>query len=416
MQVKFGAYLVIPLKYEAEKEYAEKLSATYPRYELTTMDISENVKNMFNSEGDQSIGSVFKISGSDIKNRFCDKSARLFVSKDEKRYEFDVIDSYVYAFNTRIAFLCLGISFSDMKALATICNPGFAQNSAEYEYIQGDSKFAFSLESVLLDFCGEYGFEGFFGPQTSLLIEAYTYVVALTDTMFDSLETIRKITFNLHQMQGIDVPVEDDSEGDIRYVYAVKNAALNAYRWGCCVTSQTIAYAVADPSKSTELCEEMKTQAADGLPIVLLALYEKYTCLRFTELIAQPRTRKLKTILKLKKLMLRFQAFGTVTPANLSRWNNVRQIYAYLTEVSDVSSAVTDISSKLDILVEEQQELENQRSSRIINLVTIFGIVGIMSSVQEIVQILSAGSNLMWSVTLFTTAVMALCFGLAMKK
>ena len=114
--------------------------------------------------------------------------------------------------------------------------------------------------------------------------------------------------------------------------------------------------------------------------------------------------------------MLKFQAFGTVTPANLSRWNNVKQIYTYLLEVGEIAAAVQDISIKINILAEQQQEIESQRSARIVNLITIFGIVGIMSSVQSIVQILSAGSDLMWSVTLLTMAVMALCVGLAMKK
>ena len=83
--------------------------------------------------------------------------------------------------------------------------------------------------------------------------------------------------------------------------------------------------------------------------MVLLALYEKYTCLRFTERIAQMDKGQIRHLKALKKLMLQFQAFGTVTPANLSRWHNVKQIYAYLLEVNDIPAAIQDISSKLNL-------------------------------------------------------------------
>jgi len=51
--------------------------------------------------------------------------------------------------------------------------------------------------------------------------------------------------------------------------------------------------------------------------VVLLSLYEKYACLRFTDLIAQ---RKKEQAREFKGLMRNLRAFGTVTPANLSCW------------------------------------------------------------------------------------------------
>lgn len=417
MRVKFGAYLILPLKYEDKEFPAEMPEPQCEKYPLKTMDINENVKNMFNGDGEQAIGKVYRVSRETLISHLCGTEGygQCQVCSEGMRYPFDILDSYLYIFHTRIAFLCLGLSFSQMDALYAICNPGYAENESQFRWVDTDgTAHLFSLGLWLEDQCADWGLQKFYGGSASILLEAYTYVLALTDTAFSTLEELRRITFNLHKMQNLDVMMEDDSEADIRYVYAAKNPALNAYRWGCCVTSQTIAYAVAD--RALDFQPEMDTQAADGMPIVLLALYEKYTCLRFTELIAESQTQKLKPVLELKKLMLKFQAFGTVTPANLSRWNNVKQIYAYLLEVGEIAAAVQDISIKINILAEQQQEIESQRSARIVNLITIFGIVGIMSSVQSIVQILAAGSDLMWSVTLLTMAVMALCVGLAMKK
>ena len=419
MNYKYGAYLIIPFKYSGEFASVCAGLDALQMYKLETMDINESVKNMFNGAQERSIGEVYKIGKKTLVSHLCEEGDYSCCQVEEQTdtYSFDLLDSYLYVFNTKIAFLCLGLSFRQMDALRMICNPGYVVNPAKFYLFTDDGeKREFSMDQWLLGMCGNWQFERFYDSKASVLLEAYTYILALGDTLYPSLEDLRRVTFNLHQMQSPNVLVEDDSEGDIRYAYAVKNTALNGYRWGCCVTSQTTAYAFADISEHPDLEQEMQIQAQDGLPITLLALYEKYTCLRFTQLIADLKPRKLKDIIELKRMMLNFQAFGTVSPANLSRWNNVKQIYAYLLEVSETDAAVQDISTKIDILVAQQQELETVRSTRIMNLITVFGIVGIMASVQEIVQILSDASGLMWNVTLLTVAVLALCFGIAMRK
>jgi hypothetical protein len=223
---------------------------------------------------------------------------------------------------------------------------------------------------------------------------------------------MRRKTFNLHQMVDVDAENVDESEADIRYVYAVKNQQAGNYRWGICVSSQTINYIVADPDM--DFAAEMDTQAKDGMPLVALALYEKYTCLRFTELIAGVGKQNAK-LRKLKDMMLKFRAFGTVNPTNVSRWDNVRQIFAYLQEVCGIKNAVEDISDKLNILTEQQREIEQNRSNAIINLITVFGIVSILEAVLSIIEILSDGNSFLRISTILTSGVLAVALGLTLK-
>ena len=419
MNFKFGAYLIIPLKYSQQIDMPVVSGDGVERYPITTMDINENIKQMFNGEKGNSVGVVYKISAGRMLAALDNAKdyKHCLVSEDEESFCFNILDSYLYIFNTKVAFLCIGISFDDMKALKKICNPGYAVNPAVFSVCGENGRTTdFVVDEWLKKLCRSWQLERFYDNCSSMLLEAYTYILGLSDTFFLSLESMRELTFNLHQMHNPEVAFEDDSEDDVRYAYAVKNSIRGGYRWGCCVTSQTTAYAVADATGDIDIEAEMVVQAADGLPITLLALYEKYTCLRFTEMISDLQKQKLKSIIQLKRALLNFQALGTVSSANLSRWNNVRQIYSFLLEVFDVESAVADISAKIEILVAQQQELENRRSSRVINLITIFGVVGILASVQEIVQILADGSNLMWNVTVLTFAILTLCFGLAMRK
>lgn len=61
-------------------------------------------------------------------------------------------------------------------------------------------------------------------------------------------------------MMPLDIESEDEAEEDIRYVYAARNQEKDAYRWGCCVTSQTISYIVAAEAMDFEA--ERRAQAS----------------------------------------------------------------------------------------------------------------------------------------------------------
>ena len=60
------------------------------------------------------------------------------------------------------------------------------------------------------------------------------------------MEEMKKLTFNLHQMIPAETVTEEYSEEDVRFVYAVKNEEKGAYRWGCCITTQTCSYVTAN--------------------------------------------------------------------------------------------------------------------------------------------------------------------------
>lgn len=416
---KYGCFLIVPLKYDPDSVQLSRLEAIGEKVTLTTMDLNENIKAMLNHTDEAAVGSCYAVSCPALVSGLCGAQApaatqAFRVKAEGTTYAFELTTSYLYIFHTQVAFLCLSLSFAHMKALKAICNPGSAHNDAVFGWVD---KFGgerpFSMETWLGDFCAQLGLRKFFDGESSFLLDAYAYVFALVPERFDTLDEMRQITFNLHKMMPPDTPIEDESEADIRYVYAVREQTLGTYRWGCCVASQTISYVVADPAMDFEA--ERLQQANDGLPVVLLALYEKYTCLRFTERIAQMDKGQIRHLKALKKLMLQFQAFGTVTPANLSRWHNVKQIYAYLLEVNDIPAAIQDISSKLNILTEHQQEIERARSETVINIITIFGIVSILASVLSIVQILSGGDALIWISTILTTVALVLVTAVAVR-
>ena len=139
---------------------------------------------------------------------------------------------------------------------------------------------------------------------------------------------------------------------------------------------------------------EMAQQAENGLPVVMLALYQKYTCIRFKELISISDQKKTRRIKALKRKLLEFQAYGTVTPANISRWNNVRRTYRYLLDSNAVGEAVSDISVTLNLLAEQQKEIETAKTDAIMGLITLFSIVSIPTSIIGLVDVLMGGNSM----------------------
>ena len=416
-EAAYGCFLIVPLKYDPDSLDRIRLGQIGSCVPMTTMDLNENIKAMFAPSDEATVGRGYTIPSralaAPLGSQAGKKAGQAFQVADESEtFAFELSDSWLYVFHTRVAFLCLSLSFTRIETLKVICNPGWAHNPAVFFWLDpmGERR-RFSIDQWLSDFLAPLGLRKFFDGDSSYLLDAYAYIFTVVPQWFDELEQMRRIVFNLHKMTPLDAPVEDAAEEDIRYVYAAKNQNLNAYRWGCCITSQTISYVVAD--KTMDISAQRATQAADGLPVVLLSLYEKYTCLRFTELITRMKKNQIK---ELKDLMLNFQAFGTVTPANLSRWHNVKQIYANLLEVNDIPAAIQDISIKLDILTAHQEAIERARSETIIHLITLFGIVSILASVLSIVQILADGDLLIWISTILTTIMLALVTALAILR
>lgn len=403
-QAKYGSYLLIPFKYKENEFRADWLEANTKKDPLTTMDINESVKQTINAENTPTVISRYKLEKEMLIKEITGKSEEIplqfYVGEKEKPDEyangrFELKDSYIYVFHTQVAFLCLGIQYTHMRTLDCICNLGYADRKAIFFYRNDAGSICqFCLEKILIELCKKAGLEYFYQNESSIFLESYIYNLAVVKERFRDIETIRQATFNLHLMTDLKEAVEDDSEEDIYFVYAVKAQKLGSYRWGCCITSQTISYIVANQDMDIEA--EMEDQAENGIPVVLLALYQKYTCLRFRELLAIVDKKKIKRLKQLRKQMLEFQAYGTIAPANISRWHNIKQIYKYVIETNAIQEAIEDISITLSILAEHQKELESTRNNTIISLITIFGIVSILASVLTIVQILSGGGSVEW--------------------
>ncbi len=403
-KTRYATFLIIPLKYEAGRLDVGKLEQFAQRLPVDTSDISEAVKDCLNYGAGTPILRRWLIPRDALIGQLFGQSSpcQLFVrdgAEGGTPFPFALDHAWLYVFHTEVAFLCLGLAYTDITTLSTITNLGFADDIAAYSFDR-EGRETFSLEEKLTAFLDGLHIQPFFAT-SPLFLESTIFNLAVVPRQFQYLDSLRHLTFNLHQTLPLGSEVEDDSEDDICYSYAPKNRDTHTHRWGCCVTSQTVNYVVANADM--DLRSEIDDQAKDGLPVVLLALYEKYSCLRFTELLTHVDKHSAKTLKRLNHKMLEFRAYGTVHPSHLSRWYNVKQIYRYLIEINGIEVAIEDIRDKLGILAEHQKELESNISDAVMGLITVFGVVSILASLLSIMEILSGGDPTAWMITIVST-------------
>ena len=417
-QACFGSYLILPFQFsESEFRFEWADSMLIPR-DITTVDINEAARSMMNKNSRVSIGRCWMIPCNILFHEMAgiddSETLHLYVETEKGRRCFSLTDSWLYVFHSHVAFLAVGICFDEIQTLADIVNLGGMNSRAAFCYEDESGRVDFSLSEWVDNIAAKSGLHGFFSRESNPFADVFTYTLAVIPERFPNLEVMKQATFNLHLMIPFSNPVTDNSEEDVRFVYAKIGEISHTYRWAACVTSQTLSYIVGDPNMDFK--GQMEIRGRAGLPIVMFALYEKYTCIRYTEAIADTDIHHLNPIQNLKMEMLEFKAYGTLAPSNISRWSNIRQIYRALLETNEIPSAIADVDYKIGILAEHQREIESKRAGMLTNLITAFGIVSILESVLAIIQILLGANNIIWITLLLTTVVLFLAFLLALFR
>ena len=203
-QVRYGCFLIIPLKYDPAtlaRDYLEKNASYQP---LTTMDLNENIKAMMDRTDESAIGACYQISRDVLVAPLGSSGMpavpqHFLVSGGQETDFFQISDSWLYVFHTQVAFFCLSLSFPRMEALLAICNPGSAENSASFGWVDASGNaHPFSLEGWLADLLTPFGFAQFFNGPSSFLLDAYAHIFAVVPQRFQTLEEIRQIYRSMH--------------------------------------------------------------------------------------------------------------------------------------------------------------------------------------------------------------------------
>lgn len=140
----------------------------------------------------------------------------------------------------------------------------------------------------------------------------------------------------------------------------------------------------------------MPERAEDDLELTMIVMYQKYTCMLLNEKIHERfQGISAQSIRGLKKEALEFIAYGTLTPSQVSKWNNVCETYRALQKENGVNEALDEIKEKIELLNEEQDHIDSKRESRVSMIIAVFGFVSIVAAALQILDYLSSGKGVM---------------------
>ena len=128
------------------------------------------------------------------------------------------------------------------------------------------------------------------------------------------------------------------------------------------------------------------------------------------------KVKKEKNLRDLKREALEFVSYGTLAPSQISRWNNVCETYRSLQKQNGVNELLEEISQKITLLNEEQDRIDGERESRVSMIITVFGLVSIISATLQMLDYISTGRPLMIVGFLATSVIMILFFLIMIYK
>ena len=231
-----------------------------------------------------------------------------------------------------------------------------------------------------------------------MMKEAYRLNVAALPKRFEERKIAEKIAYNEHRLIDVAKEFSDLSEKDVEYASGARDVNDSHYGWACAITSQEIAYAYGPkPGKTVPItAEALPERAEDDLALTMIVMYQKYTCMLLNEKIHERfQGISAQSIRGLKKEALEFIAYGTLTPSQVSKWNNVCETYRALQKENGVNEALDEIKEKIELLNEEQDHIDSKRESRVSMIIAVFGFVSIIAAALQILDYLSSGRGVM---------------------
>ena len=371
-----GMFIILPLRYEETAGFRH-ISVVGEEIPFVSGDFIELMNRKCRADGD-------------FVRRF-----RLHVNLTPIRMKADILitDLQLFVFYNGVAFLTVYLSYrnQDVDSVYEFIYPGYLSETEEVKAKQ--HAFLKELEEKILQQSSPR-FRWFMagdGDGSVVLKEAYRLNAAYAPKRFANTEILSRITYNEHRIIELSRDFEDLSEEDVAYVTGAKDVISEDYGWGCCVTSQEISLVYAQGKIPLE------ARAEDDLLLTMLAVYQKYSCLMLNEEIHQRHMLERekigfqKSIQQLKWEALEFIAYGTLEPSQISRWNNVCEMYRLLIRMNGVEESIGEIKEKIGLLNEEQERLDARRESGIGMIIAVFGLISIVGAVLQTVDYLSSG-------------------------
>ncbi|MCX2455003.1 hypothetical protein [Lacticaseibacillus nasuensis] len=431
-----GMFMILPLKYDS------RIPLLNFSADSLNLPIAENQPNFQSADFIQLMNHKCASDGNFVRRWVLNlPSDFIKLTNQGELVPLAFTNFQVFIFNHGIAFLTVYLEYpnSETSTVYKFFQPGYTvQAGAELR-----ASFINQIQSEVLDhinprlewFTDNHHEDN--DADTNIYLsdlitkDAYRMNVAYAPSRFTSPEELQQPTYNLHRMVDLNREFTDSSEHDLAYVTGAKDVDDEHYGWGCAITSQELSYVYA-PNGAP-----LPTRANDDLLLLILVMYQKYESMSINEKIhsrymiinekihsrymsinekihsryMKANERSPASIRQLKQEALQLIAYETLAPSQISRWNNVCEIYRNLLNLTGVDETITEVKDKVTLLTDEQDRSDAARDNAISMVITVFGLVSIISAILQTVDYLDSRSPVMW-ISFIGSLVVVLVFGI----
>ena len=438
---RVGTYFVLPLR--AKQEYISGFSLEqcakvlekegWKPYEWEFDDLYQHINDIFSrslgTDGSKE-SSVTSAIGINDYIPVEDVMRRLGVGgEDVKEQEFYVITEeercsspenlsfrfrcmQIVVMHTGIGFLTIGIEASSPVTHDLLLQAGYNQNRSVLGIVgKPDSRVSFIklIESLLAgtgmtDFacCLEKN------QPESILRDTTTYSVAVIphalygDTSAQMKEKLQQLCLNLRYARAFGTDNSEDLDVDSFMNYgSINNRSEKKFiRWGIYTLFERAAQVIFQTGSPVDPINLYGDNREDNyLPFLLIALYERYSYLFFTELLQDGESLNRGKEEWLEEQMLRLKAFGVIMPCDMTPYNNENIFLEEQRKIYEIEESIRLIDDKISIIKHIQSNKMARKMRWAEKMLAAFGIVSIISDSMGVLEALvtdTASPHLYW--------------------
>lgn len=431
-KARIGTYYIIPLR-TTRDELADfslngcaetLLQNEWKRYLWKYDDLYQQINDIFNyvSKSGRSkahnttsaIGINFQMSVETAINRICgepnikeEQEYYVFTDdsqggrEEELKFRFRCIQ--IVIMHTGVGFLVIGIESCSPLTPDLLLQAGYNQNKVQLGLV-GKKEVKIGIVDLVKSLLTGTDMTDYAGcleknQPDSILRDTTTYSVAVfpdsisRNTSEEMKTVIQQLCLSLRHACAFGTDNHEDMDEGAFFNYAAPNnvGERKFIRWGIYTLFERVAQVMFQKGGSLEPINIYGGNKEDNyLPFLLIALYERYSYLFFSEMLRYKEKVTKRNGDWMEEQMLRLKAFGVILPGDMTPYHNENIFLEEQRKIYDIDQSIRLIDDKISIIKHIQEDKMTQRRQFVEKLLAVFGIVSILCDSLELLNLLLA--------------------------
>jgi len=304
--------------------------------------------------------------------------------------------------HTGIGFLIIGIEGHSPLTPDLLLHAGYNQNSSLLGFVGNSDRTLVFVDLIerLLQGTGMTDYAGCLEQNLpeSILRDTSTYSVALLSKPIrqrssrELKKLLKQLCLNLRHARAFGSDNYEDEDEDSFFNCAALNTSSNEkfIRWGIYTMFERTAQVIfrTNGSSVDPINLNSDNREDNYLPFLLIALYERYSYLFFSEMLRYEERVTKGSGDWMEEQMLRLKAFGVILPTDMTPYNNENIFLAQQRQVYSIDECIQLIDDKIGIIKHIQADRVEQRRQLIEKILALFGVISILCDSLGLVEML----------------------------